>query len=128
MSADNFVVIRKFPEGWKWAMGFASSDDSERMPDERFTSKAFDDVEEAYKDAEEDCGYIEYGIDIEWPKETPKLLEIAGMGTFYGGLRVMLQDGKYYWSILDHNGDDWKEIPKSLYDELIRYNEKADEK
>jgi hypothetical protein len=27
MSADNFVVVRKFSDGWRWAMGYASSDD-----------------------------------------------------------------------------------------------------
>lgn len=67
MSADNFVVIRKFPDGWKWAIGFASFDYGEGLPDELFQSKAFEDAEQAYKDAEKECDYLEYGIEIEWP-------------------------------------------------------------
>lgn len=49
--------------------------------------------------------------------------EIGGIGNYYGGLSVKEEDGKYFWSIENYDGHDWEEIPKSLYDELVRYDE-----
>lgn len=47
--------------------------------------------------------------------------EIGEIGGYYGGLSVKAEDGKFWWSILDHNGDIWEEIPESLYRELIAF-------
>jgi hypothetical protein len=66
MSADNFVIVRKFADGWRWAMGMASWDDG--IPDERFTSKTFDNPWDASDDAEKEIQVIEYGVEIERPR------------------------------------------------------------
>jgi hypothetical protein len=57
-----------------------------------------------------------------------KHIGIGRIGNYYGGLCVMEKDGKYYWLIEKYNTDfddmdDWDEIPKSLYDELIKHHE-----
>ena len=53
---------------------------------------------------------------------------------YYGGVVVQKVDGKYYWTIksysdlspsleLDECGyNPWEEIPRSLYDELIKFS------
>ena len=64
MSADNYVVVREFSDGWKWAMGFAS-DYIERLPDEEFRHGPFVSELDAKEDAESYCGVIEYGIRTE---------------------------------------------------------------
>ena len=45
------------------------------------------------------------------------------IGNQYGGLKIKEQDGKYYWTIEDCIGDDWHEIPKTLYDELVKHRD-----
>lgn len=52
--------------------------------------------------------------------------DIGGIGNYYGGLSVVDLNGRYYWSIENWDGHNWEEIPKSLYDELMKFN-KADE-
>jgi hypothetical protein len=66
MSADNFVLVRKFADGWRWAMGSASCDDE--LQDSEFKSKTFDDPWDASEDAEQEIGFIEYGVEIERPR------------------------------------------------------------
>lgn len=53
-------------------------------------------------------------------------MEIGNIGNYYGGLCVMEEDGKYFWSIENHDGHDWDEIPKYLYDSLIKYETNRD--
>ena len=48
---------------------------------------------------------------------------IGGIGNYYGGLSIKEEDGKYFWSIENWDGHDWKEIPKSLHDEFIKFAE-----
>ncbi|AGN51380.1 hypothetical protein VPJG_00016 [Vibrio phage jenny 12G5] len=50
---------------------------------------------------------------------------IGGIGNYYGGLSVKEDNGSFFWSIEDWDGQYWEEIPKSLYDELIKFNEKS---
>ena len=55
------------------------------------------------------------------------MILIKGIGNFYGGLTIKEEEGKYYWIIEDHSTNffdisEWDEIPKTLYDELIKYN------
>lgn len=50
--------------------------------------------------------------------------EIGGIGNAYGGLSVKAEDGKFFWSIENFDGDNWEEIPKTLYDSLMRYERK----
>jgi hypothetical protein len=66
MSADNFVIVRQFSDGWRWAMGAASCD--EDIPDERFVSHTFDNPWDASDDAANNCEIIEYGVEIERPR------------------------------------------------------------
>tara|TARA_R110002051_G_scaffold308116_1_gene379521 strand:+ start:18024 stop:18206 length:183 start_codon:yes stop_codon:yes gene_type:complete len=52
---------------------------------------------------------------------------IKGVGNYYGGIYVKEQSGKYYWIIENYDTDfseltNWTEIRKSLYDELLKYN------
>lgn len=49
---------------------------------------------------------------------------IGSIGNYYGSLEVKEEDGKFFWSIEDHYGHDWEEIPESLYRELIAFEEK----
>lgn len=52
--------------------------------------------------------------------------EIRGIGkiyNYYGGLCVKEESNKYYWSIEDWNGHDWKEITKELYDSLNKFED-----
>jgi len=66
MSADNFVIVRKFNDGWRWAMGFASDEDVP-LPDTAFRHGPFASEFDAQDDAEKKCAVIEYGIKIERP-------------------------------------------------------------
>ena len=52
--------------------------------------------------------------------EPDEKIDVGGIGNIYGGLCIGKKDGKYYWSIEECFSDDWEEIPKSLYDELIK--------
>lgn len=48
---------------------------------------------------------------------------IGNICNFYGGLRVKEKDGKYFWNIENYTTSLWEEIPKSLYDELIKFED-----
>ena len=67
MSSDSFVVVRQFPDGWRWADGCASTDWF-TLSDDRFRSEAFTDPWDAKAAAESDLPLIEYGVEIERPR------------------------------------------------------------
>ena len=48
---------------------------------------------------------------------------IGTISNYYGSLSVKEDDGKYFWGIDDFNGIRWEEIPKSLYDELMKFQD-----
>lgn len=50
-------------------------------------------------------------------------LTFEGIGNYYGTLNVTMYEGKAYWSIEDYAGCSWKEIPMSLYNELIKFEQ-----
>ena len=52
-----------------------------------------------------------------------KIKQIGDIGNAYGGLLVREQDGRFFWSIEDVVGDNWEEIPESLYRELLKFGE-----
>lgn len=52
-----------------------------------------------------------------------KPIEINGIGNYYGGIQVKEDSGKYFWRIENYCETPFQEIPKSLYDELIKYNQ-----
>lgn len=66
MSADNYVVVKEFDDGWRWAMGFAS-DDNELLESD-FRHGPFESMFDAQANAESECAVIEYGIQIERPE------------------------------------------------------------
>jgi len=47
--------------------------------------------------------------------------EIGKIENYYGGLNVKSEKGKYYWCIENHDGYWWEEIPRYLYDALLKY-------
>ena len=55
--------------------------------------------------------------------------EIGEIGNTYGSVEVGTLNGKYYWIVTGHSNDeeninDWEEISKELYDNLILHNKK----
>ena len=48
---------------------------------------------------------------------------IGDIMNYYGCLSVSSNDGKFYWSIGNYDGEDWSEIPEELYMELLNYQE-----
>lgn len=48
-------------------------------------------------------------------------------GNYYGGLWAKQEDGKYYWLIENYDTDfddidEWEEIPKEMFEQLLKYN------
>jgi len=56
-----------------------------------------------------------------------KIFEIDSIGNNYGCLNFREYNGKFYWSIEGYNGQDWEEIPESLYQELLKFWESENE-
>ncbi len=54
-------------------------------------------------------------------------MEIGDIGNHYGGLEIMEKDGKFLWGIENYNGTAWDEIPKYLYDALVKYETERNE-
>ena len=52
--------------------------------------------------------------------DTPQGTSIGTIGNYYGGLWIDEQDGKFFWSVENYDGCGWEEIPRSLYDELMK--------
>lgn len=56
-----------------------------------------------------------------------KIKSIKQIGTienFYGHLYVAIdKEGYHYWSIENYDGHRWEIIPKSLYEELIKFED-----
>lgn len=47
---------------------------------------------------------------------------IGEIGNYYGGLQVVKSGKRYFWTIEDYKDSYEEEIPKSLYDELTKFN------
>ncbi len=56
-----------------------------------------------------------------------EFMGIGDIGNYYGGLEVKAVDGKFFWSIEDWDGPLWEEIPKYLYDALIKFEGEREE-
>jgi hypothetical protein len=52
---------------------------------------------------------------------------VGTIGNYYGSLNLMKEDGKYHWSIENYDGHDWEEIPKYLYDALMKFDNEGGE-
>ncbi len=65
MSADNYVIVRKFGKNdFRWGMFFASEDEPD-MSDKSFRHGPFKTPRGAAKNAQDELCIIEYGIDFE---------------------------------------------------------------
>ena len=72
-----------------------------------------------------------YGIDVEYNWlllfgilliiKNQNDMKIGTIGNYYGHLEVKEEYGSYWWDIENWNGDYWEEIPKYLYDALIKF-------
>lgn len=47
--------------------------------------------------------------------------EIGEIGNYYGCLNAKEEGGRFYWSIENYDGHHWQEIPKYLYDALVKF-------
>ena len=56
-----------------------------------------------------------------YEKNEDKFTTVGGIGNYYGDLTVSSNNGVYQWSIEDWNGCHWEDIPKYLYDALIKF-------
>ena len=48
---------------------------------------------------------------------------IGRIGNYYGNLLVKACYGSYFWAIPNYDGTDWEEIPQSLYNELVAFDD-----
>ena len=48
-------------------------------------------------------------------------MDIGDIGNYYGGLAVKEEEERFYWGIENWDGTKWEEIPKELYDALVKY-------
>jgi hypothetical protein len=58
-----------------------------------------------------------------WSDKDKVERRIGRISNYYGGLWVKEESQKYWWGIENYDGTDWEEIPKSLFDELVKYDE-----
>ena len=49
-------------------------------------------------------------------------VDVGRISNYYGGLNIKQDGDKFYWSIENYDGDEWKEISKSLYNELLHHD------
>ena len=54
--------------------------------------------------------------------EGTSIRTIGEIGNYYGCLEVKGENGKFYWAIENWDGYDWEEIPESLYNALIDFD------
>ena len=52
--------------------------------------------------------------------------KIGEIGNYYGGLAVMQEGDKFFWSIENYDGEEWREIPKYLFDALNKHQDGLD--
>lgn len=49
--------------------------------------------------------------------------QIGHIEVYDGSVNLFSDDGKYYWSIENRYGQNWKEIPEYLYMAVLKYRE-----
>ena len=47
---------------------------------------------------------------------------IGNISNYYGGIKVKVENEKFYWGIEDYDGTTYKEIPEYLYFALIKFD------
>ena len=50
-----------------------------------------------------------------------KAIEIKEIQNYYGGLNISTHGDRFYWCVEGYSGFDWKEIPESLYVEILKH-------
>lgn len=45
-----------------------------------------------------------------------------GIGNYYGCLKTKEENGMYFWSVEDWDGEHWEEITKELYIALEKFS------
>lgn len=53
--------------------------------------------------------------------------DIGNIGNYYGCLEVKVENERYFWGIENWDGTHWEEIPKYLYDALIKFEDESHE-
>jgi hypothetical protein len=57
-----------------------------------------------------------------------KVRSVGNIGNYYGDLSVKKDDdGKFWWSIENWDGHGWEQIPESLYNELIAFEDQPND-
>ncbi|MHA3913827.1 hypothetical protein [Halovulum sp. GXIMD14793] len=51
--------------------------------------------------------------------------QIGEIGNYYGGPSVKEEAGKFFWFIENDDVEEWEEIPKSLFDELNKFQDQT---
>lgn len=52
-------------------------------------------------------------------------MNIGTINNYYGGLEVKVENGKYYWGIDNYEPTVYQEIPKYLYDALVKFEKEG---
>lgn len=52
--------------------------------------------------------------------------EVGEIGNYYGELCVKEDNDRFFWSIENHDGHCWQEIPLDLYVRLLQYADESD--
>ena len=52
-----------------------------------------------------------------------KIKTIGEIGNYYGSVTVHENDGRCYWAVENWDGYEWEEIPKTLFDELNKFED-----
>lgn len=55
--------------------------------------------------------------------EKSKEIRVNNIGNYYGNLLIKQEGGKCWWVIEDYTAHDWREIPRELFEALLRYNQ-----
>lgn len=50
---------------------------------------------------------------------------ISDISGYHGTIEVKMDREKFYWGLVDYDGVDWEEIPKYLYDALIKHEKEC---
>lgn len=51
--------------------------------------------------------------------EEQEIIQVGACGNYYGGIALKKEDGKYFWSIEDYDGNNWYEISEKLFTILL---------
>lgn len=134
MSADNFVVIRKFGEAdYRWG-SFSASVVYDYYKDADFTSESFKTYEDAEDNAWDELSIIEYGVSSDLIKEQAEAERIecnaanlayeAGLGVGEWEAFLTVEQTKRLIELAELGFGTWANEPHTLAAVKNRMNEK----